>query len=125
VLSNTYGLVTTQAADAIAAMVLGAPYAVQEISDAPLSPEAAQRWVGTYQFGERAPVPRMKMRVAEDRGRLTLEPDFAQMAPSALLPVADGTFIVRSYWMELKFDAEPNAAAEALTLFGARAERIE
>ena len=125
VLSNTYSLVTTQAADAIAAMVFGAPYARQEISDAPLPVESVRRWVGTYQFGERAPVPRMKMRVAEEHGRLTLEPDFAQMAPSALLPVADGTFIVRSYWLELKFDAEPNAAAKALTLFGARAERVE
>jgi CubicO group peptidase (beta-lactamase class C family) len=125
VLSNTYSLVTTQAADAIAAMALGAPYAVPQIDDVPLPPETAKRWLGTYQFGERAPVPRMKMRVTEQDGRLTLEPDFAQMAPSALLPAGDGTFILRSYWMELKFDAEPNAPANALTLFGARAERVE
>jgi CubicO group peptidase (beta-lactamase class C family) len=125
VLSNTYSLVTTQAADAIAAMALGAPYAVPQIDDAPLPPETAKRWVGTYQFGERAPVPRMKMRVTEQDGRLTLEPDFAQMAPSALLPAGDGTFILRSYWMQVTFDAEPNAAAKALTLFGARAERVE
>lgn len=125
VLSNTYSLVTTQAADAIAAMVLGGTYAVQDISDAPLPREAVERWVGTYQFGERAPVPRMKMRIADEGGRLTIEPDFVQMAPSALLPVAEGTFIMRSYWMELKFDAEPNAPAKALTLFGARAERVE
>jgi CubicO group peptidase (beta-lactamase class C family) len=125
VLSNTYSLVTTQAADAIAAMAFGAPYTVPQIDDAPLPPETARRWVGTYQFGERAPVPHMKMRVAEQDGRLTLEPDFAQIAPSALLPTGDGVFMLRSYWLELKFDAEPNAAAKALTLFGARAERIE
>jgi CubicO group peptidase (beta-lactamase class C family) len=123
--SNTYSLVTTQAADAIASMAFSAPYAAPQIRDAPLAPDVAKRWVGVYQFSERAPVPNMKMSVVEHDGRLTLEPDFAAMAPSALLPVADATFILRSYWMELKFDAEPGAAAKALTLFGARAERIE
>lgn len=123
--SNTYSLVTTQAADAIASMVLGAPYSVPLVNDAPLSSDAIARWIGTYQFGERAPVPRMKMRVVESDGRLSLEPDFAAMAPSALLPVADSTFILRNYWMELKFEADPGAPAKALTLFGARAERTE
>jgi hypothetical protein len=67
----------------------------------------------------------MKMRVVDQAGRLSLEADFAPIAPSALLPVADATFIMRNYWMELKFDADPGAPARALTLFGARAERIE
>ena len=52
------------------------------------------------------------------------EPDFARMAPSALLATGDLSFIVRSYWLELRFDAEPNANATALRLFGARAERM-
>ncbi|HEU4619828.1 MAG TPA: serine hydrolase domain-containing protein, partial [Gammaproteobacteria bacterium] len=125
VLSNTYSLATTKAADAIAAMAFGEPYEAEHVDDTPLPPEAVKRWVGTYQFGDRAPVPNMKMRVVEDGGRLTLEPELEQMGPSALLPAGDGTFILRSYWMQLKFIAKPNAPAEALTLFGARAERIE
>lgn len=123
--SNTYSLVTTQAIDAIASMALGAPYAVPAINDAPLASDVIARWTGTYQFGERAPVPRMKMRVVESEGRLSLEPDFAAMTPSALLPTADATFIMRNYWMELKFEADPGEPAKALTLFGARAERTE
>jgi CubicO group peptidase (beta-lactamase class C family) len=123
--SNTYSLVTTQAIDALASMVLCAPYVAPLINDAPLSSDAIARWTGTYQFGERAPVPRMKMRVVESDGRLSLDPDFAAMAPSALLPVADSTFILRNYWMELRFEGAPGETANALTLFGARAERIE
>jgi hypothetical protein len=67
----------------------------------------------------------MKMRIVAEDGRLSLEPDFAGMTPSALLPVDDTTFILRNYWLELKFEAYPDEQATALTLFGARAERIE
>ena len=66
----------------------------------------------------------MKVTVVARDGHLYLEPDFARMAPSALLSAGDLAFIVRSYWLELRFDAEPNANATALRLFGARAERM-
>ena len=124
VFSNTYSLVTMPAADAFAAMVFGMPYDAPHVSDAPLSGQLANRLVGTYQFGPNAPVPNMKVKVVVRDGHLDLEPDFARMAPSALLSTGDLSFIVRSYWLELRFDAEPNANATALRLFGARAERI-
>jgi CubicO group peptidase (beta-lactamase class C family) len=125
VLSNTYSLVTTPTADAMAAMVFGEPYDEPKVSATQLPGATIDRLVGTYQFDEKFSVPNMKLDVSAAGGHLSITTNFAGFPPSALIFRSDLRFIVRSYWLGLDFLAELNGNATALTFAGAKATRVK
>lgn len=123
VLSNIDISIPAELGKQLAALIYNKPYTKMNISTADVSPEQAQRLIGSYKFDEKFYVPNFEIEVMFKDGKLTT-------TWGALIPVQEDKqnfkkFILRNYWSDIEFSENGNQRIEAMIFDGFKGIKIK
>jgi CubicO group peptidase (beta-lactamase class C family) len=117
ILNNLYIPVPTTMGNDIASIIFGRPITKIELSSEKLSPDLIFNAVGKYQFDSSFFRPNYILEVSEKNGRLTT-------SFGGLTHNGKDSFILRSFWADLKFERNSNGVITGLDYDVDKAKRI-
>ncbi len=126
VLSNLYVSVTTPIARAVGALHFAAPVEpMPRLTTRKLPPKSIASLLGTYQFGPDWYLPNAKVRIFSHNGEITGEYVDSDYAAFSFIPMDNGTFLIRSFWLPAEFTRDSAGRVTGLTLDEIRGVKVE
>ena len=121
VLSNVYASTPTTIGFDLAAIALGISYASFRLSPGPPKIENLVRDAGSYKFGADFYQPNATLMLSVENGAMLHWPS---AETTALVPVENGQYIDRAYWVPVSFRRSADGAATELIYAGFSGRRL-
>lgn len=117
IMSNLYIPVPTEIGNGIASIIFGRPDTKREFNSDKLSPDQISAAVGKYQFDSTFFRPNSILEVSAKNGRLVT-------SFGGLTYIKKDSFVLRSFWTDLKFERDINGVITGLDYDGDKAKKI-